>query len=91
VTSAPETKTIGDRLKAWRDSVEINQAEAARRSKVSQATWSDWEGDKKLPSADKAFELESATNGAITARMCAEASAERRAEHAKNSTGTDDE
>ncbi len=91
MTEPESTLTIGERLKAWRDSLEINQAEAARRSSVSQATWSDWEGDKKLPSADKAFELERATDGAITARMCAAASAERRAEHSRNSTGTDDE
>ena len=84
--------SIGDRLKGWRDGAGLNQTEAAKRVGVSQATWSDWEAGKKLPSADKAFDLEEKTGGEVTARMCAEAAAVRRAEHSRNSsTGTDDE
>lgn len=65
--------TIGTALKTWRNGLDITQAEAALRANVSQATWCDWEGDKKLPSSDKAFDLEDLTGGAVTARDCAEA------------------
>lgn len=54
--NAPES------LKAWRvEDAKLTQAEAARLARVTPATWCDWESGKKVPTVDRAEDIEKLT------------------------------
>jgi transcriptional regulator with XRE-family HTH domain len=64
--------TVAAVLKSWREGLQITQAEASRRAKVSQATWCDWEGGKKLPRLDRVLDLAELTGTPELVVACAE-------------------
>lgn len=58
--SAPES------LKVWRiDDAKLTQEEAATRAGVTAATWCDWENGKKVPTVDRAEDIEVLTGRKI--------------------------
>jgi transcriptional regulator with XRE-family HTH domain len=64
--------TPEQRLKAWRESQGITQAEAAKRAKVTQSAWSEWEGGQKIPQIHNAEDLELLTENKVTVAHWAE-------------------
>ena len=49
--------TIGERLKSFRESMGLSQKDAAQQAGISQASWSDYENDEKLPRVRQAMLL----------------------------------
>lgn len=69
--------TVATLLKTWRESEKLTQAEASKRAGVSQATWCDWEGNKKLPRLDKIVDLVELTGQPALITACAQQLRER--------------
>lgn len=52
-------------MKEWRKREGLTQAEAAARVGFSQASWSDWENDRKVPRVEQALQLDDRTGGEV--------------------------
>lgn len=60
--------TPGEMLKAWRESCGpdgLSQKECADSVDVTQATWSDWERDRKLPQIAQGLSIAKLTKGKV--------------------------
>lgn len=57
------------RLRNWRVSSGISQAEAARRVDVSQPIWSEWESGSREPRLVNARAIEAVTGGVVLVAM----------------------
>jgi transcriptional regulator with XRE-family HTH domain len=58
-------KSNAERLRAWRKSKGLSQAEAAALIGAKQGTWGPWESGKKCPSVKRANQLDFITGGAV--------------------------
>jgi transcriptional regulator with XRE-family HTH domain len=67
-------------LKTWRESQDprLSQEAAGNRVRVSTATWCDWENGNKVPTVDRAEDLEKLTDGAVTVPMWSEHARDKR-------------
>lgn len=63
----------GKKLLKWRTKDGRTQAACGEAVGASQATWSEWEQEKKLPGIGFAFAIEDLTGGYIKAREWADA------------------
>lgn len=64
----------GKKLQAWRLKKGLTQHAAASLIGANQATWSEWESEKKSPRVEHAFEIQRVTRGAVKAQEWARAS-----------------
>lgn len=48
-------------LRAWREQKNLTQEDVAKLVGVDQATWSNWENNKRRPGLDSALEIEKLT------------------------------
>jgi transcriptional regulator with XRE-family HTH domain len=82
VNLVSDPATAPEALKDWRKANELSQEEAGKRMPVTVAagTWCDWEPGNKVPTVDRAEDLEKVTGGAVTVPMWAEFSRTKRAE-----------
>jgi transcriptional regulator with XRE-family HTH domain len=58
-------KSNGQRLREWRESRGLSQAQAADMIGAKQGTWAPWESGKKCPSVRRANQLVTLTDGAV--------------------------
>ena len=63
----------GESLREWRKGQGLTQTDAAKLIGVNQATWCEYEQDKKVPSAPVLFGIEKVTRGVVPARNWANA------------------
>lgn len=59
--------TPGKKLLAWRKKKGLTQQSAAALIGANQATWCEWEADRKLPRVEHAFGIQRVTRGAVKA------------------------
>lgn len=52
-----------DRLKAWRESKNLTQTDAAARIGITQGSWAAWESGLKRPSIEMLVQIEELTKG----------------------------
>lgn len=71
--------TVGERLRAWREAEGLSQVVAAEMADVRQATWSDWENDRKKPQIEQAVAIQRITKGVIGVELWGESEEEHRA------------
>ena len=58
-------KSNGERLREWRKAHGWTQTEAGALIGAMQGTWGPWESGKKLPSVQRANQIERITEGAV--------------------------
>lgn len=54
-------------LRKWRESQGLTQAEAGKKLRVHQNTWSDWEGGRKVPRTGFVLAIQAMTGGDVPA------------------------
>lgn len=57
--------TPGKAMREWRESLDMTQFTAARRSGVKQSTWCRWEADASEPSVSQALRIQAITKGVV--------------------------
>lgn len=68
-----QTLTAPEALKQWREAQvpRLSLDKAADKVGVTAPAWFDWENGNKVPSVDRAEDLERVTDGAVTVAMWA--------------------
>jgi transcriptional regulator with XRE-family HTH domain len=58
-------RTTGEKLRDWRLASDLTQQAAAKKARISQSAWCDYENDKKTPRVKQASRIQKITSGEV--------------------------